>query len=593
MSNPNTENVAISNSSSSSSSALVEAENNHIHKEKFYEGIERLLLERIENELINPDKKKRKTFTYIKLQEYNALISTIEEAKSKTVTKSTNEYNILRDYDVMLIGDTKKVIKKRENNEDIRFLVPFEHLFDTIYRIHLQVGHKCRDVMMPACKKNHLNLSVDMINIFNNTCQQCLMNKKRNKTTGLVVKPILSKNFNSRAQMDLVDMQTLPDGEFKWIMVYQDHFTKFIILRPLRAKTAVEVTNALFEVFSFLGIPAILQSDNGREFRNQIVVALKSMWPDLSLIHGRARHPQSQGSVERANADIKKMLATWMRDNKSTKWSVGLKFVQLKKNHSHHTGIKCTPYKAVFGIDTPLGLSSIAIPVEEWSKLETAKQLFDAVGYEYSDDELGNEEDNDEGEVDVFDPKEFDLNELTITPPEVPSVYIPIDSIDKAANELLGIRESVRENQEKQAESMRTRSKKYLPEANIGDYVLLPIPDVDKGLTEAPNLICRIIDIEYERSLYELACEVGVFTEMFARNCFDLVKDSNILLNIRTDKTVKGVRAAVTELSIGGGQGMIKCNCTSQCSTNRCSCKKSKLLCNSKCHGSNPGCKNK
>ena len=56
------------------------------------------------------------------------------------------------------------------------------------------------------------------------------MNKKRNKTTGLVVKPILSQNFNKRAQMDLIDMQTLPDGEFKWLMVYQDHFTKYIQL---------------------------------------------------------------------------------------------------------------------------------------------------------------------------------------------------------------------------------------------------------------------------------------------------------------------------------------------------------------------------
>ena len=199
------------------------------------------------------------------------------------------------------------------------------------------------------------------------------MNKKRNKTTGLTVKPILSQTFNSRVQIDLIDLQTLPDGEFKWILVYQDHFSKFIQLRPLRAKSAVEVCNSLFDIFSILGVPIILQSDNGKEFRNQIILALKSMWPGLSLINGRARHPQSQGSVERANADIKKMLATWMRENKSTKWSTGIKFVQLKKNHSYHTANKCTPYKAVYGIDTPLGLTSSTIPVEEWSKLETAK----------------------------------------------------------------------------------------------------------------------------------------------------------------------------------------------------------------------------
>ena len=101
----------------------------------------------------------------------------------------------------------------------------------------------------------------------------------------------------------------------------------------MKSKTAIEVATALFDIFSIFGVPYILQSDNGREFRNQIVSALKVMCPEMSMVHGRARHPQSQGSVERANSDIKKMLASWMRDNRSTKWSIGCKFLQLKKNH--------------------------------------------------------------------------------------------------------------------------------------------------------------------------------------------------------------------------------------------------------------------
>jgi hypothetical protein len=96
----------------------------------------------------------------------------------------------------------------------------------------------------------------------------------------------------------------------------------------------------------------------------------------MAMIHGRARHPQSQGSIERANADIKRMIATWLRENQSLKWTVACKLVQLQKNHSHHTGIKCTPYKAVFGIETPRGLDSTDIPKEEWSKLDNAADLF-------------------------------------------------------------------------------------------------------------------------------------------------------------------------------------------------------------------------
>ena len=145
--------------------AAIEVENNRVHKEKFYESIEQLIIEKTENDLKNPDKKKKKTLTFIRLDEYQALIGTILNAKNKSGTKSIKEYNILRDYDVITIGETQKIIKKRSNlDEPIRYLVPFEDLFDTIHRIHHQVGHKCRDVMLPHCKKGHLNLTVDMIN---------------------------------------------------------------------------------------------------------------------------------------------------------------------------------------------------------------------------------------------------------------------------------------------------------------------------------------------------------------------------------------------------------------------------------------------
>jgi hypothetical protein len=146
-------------------SAVLEADNLRQKKEKFYDQLDRLLLERTENELLNPDRKTKKTYTYIKLNEYQTMIDVIEAAKSKTTKKTSNEYNLLRDYEIMYIGETKKIVKKRgEDSDPIRFLVPYEHIFETLNRIHQQVGHKCRDVMLPACKKNHLNLTVDAIN---------------------------------------------------------------------------------------------------------------------------------------------------------------------------------------------------------------------------------------------------------------------------------------------------------------------------------------------------------------------------------------------------------------------------------------------
>jgi hypothetical protein len=55
------------------------------------------------------------------------------------------------------------------------------------------------------------------------------------------------------------------------------------------------------------GAPLILQPDNGREFVVKVIEELVKIWKDCKIAHGLPRHPQSQGSVEKANADIETM----------------------------------------------------------------------------------------------------------------------------------------------------------------------------------------------------------------------------------------------------------------------------------------------
>ena len=67
---------------------------------------------------------------------------------------------------------------------------------------------------------------------------------------------------------------------------------------------SAEVASNLFDIFVLIGCPTIFQSDNEKEFRAKVVEELKVLWPDLRIVHGRPRHPQPQGSVERANAEV-------------------------------------------------------------------------------------------------------------------------------------------------------------------------------------------------------------------------------------------------------------------------------------------------
>ncbi|XP_060836383.1 KRAB-A domain-containing protein 2-like [Rhopalosiphum padi] len=114
--------------------------------------------------------------------------------------------------------------------------------------------------------------------------------------------------MNSRCQIDLIDMQAQSDGEYKFILVYQDHLTKYVLLRPLKYKRAEEVA--------------------------YVVTEICAMWPELKIIHGKPRHSQSQGSVERANQDIENILATWLKDNHTKKWTLPLTIKSIRDNRT-------------------------------------------------------------------------------------------------------------------------------------------------------------------------------------------------------------------------------------------------------------------
>lgn len=63
------------------------------------------------------------------------------------------------------------------------------------------------------------------------------------------------------------------------------------------------------------------------------------MWSEVKIVHGKQRHSQSQGSVERANRVVEGMLAMWMAQNKCKDWPSGLKFIQFQMNRALHSGI--------------------------------------------------------------------------------------------------------------------------------------------------------------------------------------------------------------------------------------------------------------
>lgn len=188
--------------------------------------------------------------------------------------KLPRHYWLQQHYEIISIeGKDFLTTPVNEKNPKIKYYCSYESLFDVLFDTHQAIGHGGRDRMIKEVNRRYKNVSQKEIRIFLTLCEPC-QRKKCGTQKGVVVKPIISHHLNSRCQVDLIYFQSQPDEEFKFILTYQDHLTKFTLLRPLKCKEAVAVAEQLLDIFLTFGAPCILHSDNGRKFCNAKVTEL-------------------------------------------------------------------------------------------------------------------------------------------------------------------------------------------------------------------------------------------------------------------------------------------------------------------------------
>jgi transposase InsO family protein len=123
----------------------------------------------------------------------------------------------------------------------------------------------------------------------------------------------------------------------KWIMVVKDHFSGYTHTCALPSKHGKFVVHELNNLFGIIGYPKILQTDNGTEFTNQQVLALLKEWnPSIHSVTGRPSRPNDQGSVERVNNEVKKMLRALIVDHRNRQkdfnWVESLPYINASVN---------------------------------------------------------------------------------------------------------------------------------------------------------------------------------------------------------------------------------------------------------------------
>ena len=340
-------------------------------------------------------------------------------------------------------NDDNESDNTNNNNTDASGLTRpsyYERVFADLNAAHGDDHKKCRALFNQVNMLN-CNIPRTVQLLFTNTCPVCITKNTTLKKPVAGLKSIIAYEFGQRGQMDLIDLQSIADGEFKYLLNYIDHCTKYLFCIPLTSKRADAVAQALVSIFTIIGPPLILQTDNGGEFvgvaytdkeikcmelddavrlpyfllfrilrlcqkskrcfyifispfqfMDSVIRELKALWPNAKVVRGSPRHCQSQGGVERVNQTVEKKLGYWMITNKSTRWSIGCKFVAWLYNTSYHNAVKNLPFVLLFGHQPKVGISNLPIDHKLLNTLATEADLNKIIQVQDTPDDVASDD---------------------------------------------------------------------------------------------------------------------------------------------------------------------------------------------------------
>ncbi len=158
--------------------------------------------------------------------------------------------------------------------------------------------------------------------------------------------------FNERVSVDLIGPLHRREHGNEYIVVMQDHFTKWIEGAAVPTKEAMIVADVLVHEWIYKhSAPLNLHSDRGTEF----TAAMHRCMCDLlrvNRIYSTAYNPQS---VERCNRTILSLLRTVISEQQND-WDDHLPATLCAYRSTPHTSTGVSPHKMVYGVEMTLTL---------------------------------------------------------------------------------------------------------------------------------------------------------------------------------------------------------------------------------------------
>ena len=142
---------------------------------------------------------------------------------------------------------------------------------------------------------------------FVKTCAECQKTAPRccNKAP-LIPLPIMEEPYK-RIAMDIIGPLPRSRTGKKYVLVVCDYATRFPEAIPMKSVDAEHVAEELLTLFSRVGVPEEILTDQGSNFTSQLLTELYRML-HVHAIRTTPYHPQTDGLVERFNKTLKSML---------------------------------------------------------------------------------------------------------------------------------------------------------------------------------------------------------------------------------------------------------------------------------------------
>jgi len=156
-------------------------------------------------------------------------------------------------------------------------------------------------------------------------------------------RPIIIRHYGEIWACDLLEMQSYASSNknYRYILVVIDSYSKFLWTRPLKNKTALEVSKAMQSIISKANYsPKHINSDQGSEFYNKL---FKKLMKKYDINHYSTYSTKKAAIAERVIRTLKNLIYKKISIVGNHKWLNLLQSLTAIYNKTKHSTIKMRP----------------------------------------------------------------------------------------------------------------------------------------------------------------------------------------------------------------------------------------------------------